>query len=153
MLASGIPVLYDERMNCNPGGRSPSGDKPGKVVGDWVERGMPVRISSDFKRASIAQLQLAHSWQYLHGVFSGRIDNGHGNNLRDVAEACRWTVGSMVAVCHAAMDHGVACSPSSGFHHAGYDWNHGFCTFNGLVIAAIEMIEDRWGGASWHSGF
>lgn len=42
-----------------------------------------------------------------------------------------------------ACSKGVACSPSSGLHHAGYDWNHGFCTFNGLMVAAIELIEDH----------
>jgi acetoin utilization deacetylase AcuC-like enzyme len=36
----------------------------------------------------------------------------------------------------------VACSPTSGFHHAG--WNHaeGFCTFNGLMVAALQMLAE-----------
>jgi len=33
----------------------------------------------------------------------------------------------------------VAVSPTSGFHHAGYDFGGGFCTFNCLIIAAIHV--------------
>jgi acetoin utilization deacetylase AcuC-like enzyme len=29
-------------------------------------------------------------------------------------------------------------SPTSGFHHAEYDCGNGFCTFNGLMVAAIK---------------
>jgi acetoin utilization deacetylase AcuC-like enzyme len=32
----------------------------------------------------------------------------------------------------------VAVSPTSGFHHAGHDFGGGFCTFNGLMVAAIR---------------
>ncbi|MCK5133954.1 MAG: hypothetical protein KAR40_17620 [Candidatus Sabulitectum sp.] len=32
------------------------------------------------------------------------------------------------------------CAPVSGFHHAGWNSAEGFCTFNGLVIAA-EYIQ------------
>jgi len=33
----------------------------------------------------------------------------------------------------------VACSPTIGFHHAGYHDGGGFCTFNGLVATALEL--------------
>lgn len=33
-------------------------------------------------------------------------------------------------------------SPTSGFHHSGYDTCHGFCTFNGLMIAAFLLWRD-----------
>lgn len=46
------------------------------------------------------------------------------------------TCGGMVAAAHAALEHGISGSLSSGFHHAGYGSGSGFCTFNGLVIAA-----------------
>ena len=53
---------------------------------------------------------------------------------------------------------GIACSPSSGFHHACYDSNHGFCTFNGLVVAARKVLDlpgvERVGilDCDWHFG-
>jgi acetoin utilization deacetylase AcuC-like enzyme len=33
----------------------------------------------------------------------------------------------------------VVCSPTSGFHHAEYRKAGGFCTFNGLMVAAIAL--------------
>jgi acetoin utilization deacetylase AcuC-like enzyme len=44
--------------------------------------------------------------------------------------------GGVVAAARAALDDGVAGSLSSGLHHARHDHGAGFCTFNGLVIAA-----------------
>ena len=44
----------------------------------------------------------------------------------------------MIAAMQHVLEHGgFACSPTSGFHHAGRDYASGFCTFNGLAVAAI----------------
>lgn len=48
--------------------------------------------------------------------------------------------GGVLAAAHAALDDGVAGSLSSGLHHARYDEGSGFCTFNGLVIAAKALL-------------
>ncbi len=48
--------------------------------------------------------------------------------------------GGVVAAAHAALEDGVAGSLSSGLHHAGYSSGAGFCTFNGLVIAAKSAL-------------
>jgi acetoin utilization deacetylase AcuC-like enzyme len=47
----------------------------------------------------------------------------------------------MVAASYTALIDGIACSPSSGFHHAGYDHNGAFCTFNGLIVAAQRTLQ------------
>lgn len=53
----------------------------------------------------------------------------------------------------------IAFAPVSGFHHAGYNRNGGFCTFNGLIAAALQaksmgamhvLILD--GDAHWGNG-
>jgi acetoin utilization deacetylase AcuC-like enzyme len=50
--------------------------------------------------------------------------------------------GSVVAAALAALeDGGVAGALANGFHHARADLGAGFCTFNGLVIAAREALE------------
>jgi acetoin utilization deacetylase AcuC-like enzyme len=49
--------------------------------------------------------------------------------------------GGAVAAALAALGHGVAGSLSSGFHHASRRSGAGFCTFNGLVIAAKAALE------------
>ena len=38
-----------------------------------------------------------------------------------------------------ALEHGVAAALASGFHHAHADHGEGFCTFNGLVVAAEAL--------------
>lgn len=51
--------------------------------------------------------------------------------------------GGAVAAACAALDIGVAGSLSSGLHHAAYGSGAGFCTFNGLVIAAKAALASR----------
>ena len=48
--------------------------------------------------------------------------------------------GGAVAAGLAALKQGVAGSLSSGLHHARQERGEGFCTFNGLVIAAREAL-------------
>jgi acetoin utilization deacetylase AcuC-like enzyme len=48
--------------------------------------------------------------------------------------------GGAVAAALAALDRGVAGSLSSGLHHARHHRGAGFCTLNGLAIAAREAI-------------
>lgn len=48
--------------------------------------------------------------------------------------------GGAVAACLEALDRGVSGSLSSGLHHARRGRGAGFCTFNGLVIAAREAL-------------
>ena len=48
--------------------------------------------------------------------------------------------GGAVAAAHAALEYGVAGSLSSGLHHAAYRSGAGFCTFNGLVLAARAVL-------------
>jgi acetoin utilization deacetylase AcuC-like enzyme len=48
--------------------------------------------------------------------------------------------GGAVAAARAALKHGVAGSLSSGLHHARRGRGAGFCTFNGLVIAARAAL-------------
>jgi acetoin utilization deacetylase AcuC-like enzyme len=48
--------------------------------------------------------------------------------------------GGAVAAALDALEHGLAGSLSSGLHHARRAYGAGFCTFNGLVIAAQEAL-------------
>jgi len=48
--------------------------------------------------------------------------------------------GGAVAACLDALQNGVSGSLSSGLHHARRGGGAGFCTFNGLVIAAREAV-------------
>jgi len=156
-LAPQLKTFYDPRMSCPSGSYSPSGEKPAKVVADWLEHDLIEVVG--FTPATNDDLALAHCTDYILSIFAGEIENGHHNCDVAVAESTRWTVGSMVAAALEAYHSGcIACSPSSGFHHACYDSNHGFCTFNGLVVAARKVLDlpgvERVGilDCDWHFG-
>lgn len=49
------------------------------------------------------------------------------------------TNGGALAAAARALDDGLAAALASGFHHAHADHGEGFCTFNGLVVAAEAL--------------
>ena len=118
---------------------SPSGGKPSLVVSRWRQLGLPID-ECPFEPATRDDLALAHDRQYVDAVLDLKRPNGFGNTLPSVAASLQYTVGSMIAAArHAVTTHEGAVSPTSGFHHAGYANGGGFCTFNGLVIAALRL--------------
>ena len=134
-------IFYNPAMSTDSHGFSPSAAKPAKVVADWLARGLDIEIV-DFEPVTEADLCLAHDSAYVRGVLTGKTRNGHGNYLKSVSESCLWTAGSLLAASRAALTEGITCSPTSGFHHASYDSNFGFCTFNALVITAIKLTNE-----------
>ncbi len=51
----------------------------------------------------------------------------------------RLTNGAVMAAARAALQEGASAAIASGFHHACADHGEGFCTFNGLVVAADAL--------------
>ncbi len=143
-----IPVFYRSEQSCNVAvDFSPSAGKPKLVLADWLSRpeiAQYLQIES-FDPASDEILLGAHDPLYVKDVLSGKIANGFGTTSLAIAKSLRYTVGSVVAaathVLTAPYGSGlrVAVSPTSGFHHAGYDFAGGFCTFNGLLAAAVDV--------------
>ncbi len=139
-----IPVFYRPEMNANAGSFSKSPSKPKLVVEDWLAR-FPIEVVS-FTPARKEHIRAAHDPDYVDGVLNCKVPNGFGNMSKAVAESLPYTVGSMVAAAKYVMtapdrDHrsAVAVSPTSGFHHACYDHGGGYCTFNGLIVAAMVL--------------
>ena len=133
-----MKVFFNPRMSVDSGGYSPSGSKPAAVVTDWQTHGLAIEIC-DFQPVTEEDLCLAHDRRYVESMLSGRLANGHGNTLPEVTNACLWTCGSMLSASRQALVDGIAVSPSSGFHHAHYSSNGGFCTFNGLIVTAEKL--------------
>lgn len=90
-------------------------------------------------------LYVAHDRRYVNGVMDGTIPNGFGNTDPELARYALGSVASFVgAVDHALRSHSpVACSASQGFHHAHWDEGFGYCTFNGLMVAAMQQLQER----------
>lgn len=134
-----MPIFYRPEMSAPTNSYSPSSDKPRIVVERWLKDGrvQPGDIKTFHPLDERAFLQ-AHDPDYVRAVFAGEKENGFGNTDTAVAKALRYTNGSMLAAAeHVLQNGGFACSPTSGFHHAGYSFGGGFCTFNGLMVAAL----------------
>ena len=143
-----MKIFYRDEMVADATSYSLSPLKP-KAFVDQSTRMLSARVES-FDPATPEQIKLAHDPAYVDGVLSGEIENGFGNHSTAVAQSLLYTVGSMVAATREAVaiaregrGRPVTCSPTSGFHHAGYDFGGGFCTFNGLIVAAMVARQEH----------
>jgi acetoin utilization deacetylase AcuC-like enzyme len=135
-----MKVFYRQEQAARTQSFSPSAFKPALVLDDW-RRHPEFNIEViGFEPVSPDQLALAHNPEFVRGVLSGELRNGFGNTDPGVAASLPYTTGSLVAAAeHALLHREVVCSPTSGFHHAGYANVEGFCTFNGLMVTAVAM--------------
>jgi acetoin utilization deacetylase AcuC-like enzyme len=114
---------------------SPSWKKPRLFVEALSKAG----ISHDLQEAApVTREDLAkvHAGSYVDGMLSGRIANGFDTRDLATAQSLLYTNGIMLEAAKAACEGVSSCAPVSGFHHACYASAGGFCTFNGLALAA-----------------
>ena len=138
-----MKVFYNEKQSTdkNPSA-SPSSGKPALLVKYWQEQGFPIEIVSDFEPTTRVQFSRCHVKEHVDDVLECRKDNGFENRVPEVAATLPWTTGSFVAAAvHAFKSGDVTMSPTSGFHHASQSTPMGYCTFNGLMVAALELLD------------
>lgn len=137
-----MKVFYRPEQVATSQSYSPSALKPRLVVADWkVDYKVNMEICS-FEPVDEATIALAHDHEFVRAVLACEIDNGFGTRDADVAASLPYTSGSMVAAAEYAVLHREAvCSPTSGFHHATYNTAMAYCTFNGLMVAALALQE------------
>lgn len=142
-----MPIYYRDEMVADAFSFSRSPLKPAAFA-RMLPRMHAAELVS-FEPATREQIKLAHHPDYVDGVLDGRVANGFGNRSEAVARSLPYTVGSMVAAVRDVLvtaRHGrgraVACSPTSGFHHANHAHGGGFCTFNGLMVAALVARQE-----------
>jgi acetoin utilization deacetylase AcuC-like enzyme len=134
-----IPVFFRPELVAPDQGASPSAHKPAQVVADWQAHGLPIEVIAP-PPVTRRELALAHDAAYVDGVLDGLKPNGFGNRSPAVAASLPYTSGAMLAAARAALaNRAVAVAPVSGFHHAGFDFGGGFCTFNGLMVTACVL--------------
>ncbi|MBN8462136.1 MAG: hypothetical protein J0M01_04880 [Dechloromonas sp.] len=137
-----IPVFYTPAMVADSGSYSPSAAKPAEAVASWQRLGLPLNIVSP-QPVTAGQLATAHDAGFVADVLAGRRNNGFGNRSPAVAASLPLTSGAFLAAAREALANGIgAVAPCSGFHHAGYDYAGGFCTFNGLMVTANTLFAE-----------
>jgi acetoin utilization deacetylase AcuC-like enzyme len=136
-----MKVFYTPKMVADSASFSPSAAKPKLVVESWLAHGFAIEVIEP-RPVTPEQLYRAHRRDYVDGILSCRLANGFGNRSKAVAASLIYTSGAMLEAAKAAMlTGGFACAPVSGFHHACWSTGGGFCTFNGLMVTALEVLE------------
>jgi acetoin utilization deacetylase AcuC-like enzyme len=134
-----LPVYYTPSMVADSGSFSPSAAKPAKVVAAWQEHGLAIELVEPAP-ATVDQLARAHERGFVESILACRRANGFGNRSPEVAATLPYTSGAMLGAARRALaDRAVACAPTSGFHHAGHESAGAYCTFNGLMVAALAL--------------
>jgi len=137
-----IPVFYTPRMVADSGGFSPSAAKPAAVVASWRRLEIPLTIHEP-QPVTMEHLALAHAPKYVDDVMQLNRSNGFGNRSKTIARTLPYTSGAMLSAAREAIGNGrIAAATCSGFHHATYDTGGGFCTFNGLMVAACALLKE-----------
>jgi len=95
---------------------------------------------------SWADLEKIHRPHYLLALRTGHprhVAEGAGIGWdKAYATAIRWSTGGLCdAVIEVLENKGIAGSLSSGLHHAHRDRAQGFCSLNGLAMAAVVAVE------------
>ncbi len=112
-------------------------DSLGSAPIGGIELVSPASLSYD-------QLVQVHDPAYVRAVETG-VPRSLAESQGFCWDAGLWPMvrasnGGAVAAALAALQSGVAGSLSSGLHHARREHGAGFCTFNGLAIAAREAL-------------
>lgn len=137
-------VYYHANQNVSDNtSPSPSAGKPALLLAKWQKMDLPIEVVAP-KPLTVEEIATAHDSKYVKGVLDCKLSNGFGNRLESVAKSLPWTTGSMVsAAIDALTTRETTVSLTSGFHHAAYNGGGGYCTFNGLVIAAQLLKNDH----------
>lgn len=136
-----IPVLFSQALVAPVQGFSPSPAKPGWVAGALAASTLPVAFRAPVP-VGLKDLCRAHDRAYATGVLAGRVANGHGTTDPLFAATLPHSSGAMLDAARAARPGRPAAALVSGFHHAGWDHGNGFCTFNGLMVAALALLAE-----------
>lgn len=138
-----LPVYFSQFMQQKNNSFSPSSSKPAMVIADWQKHfSNQVAIHSVIPLDKTVFKQI-HSSDYVDGIFNGTLPNGFGLKDAHFSDTFCYTSGSLYQASLHALKTGIAISPTSGFHHAGYKKAEGFCTFNGLALISKMLFEQH----------
>lgn len=136
-------VFYDERYTA--AGHSFDTTRKSANVAELVRAMAGVELVAP-TAATQRELAIVHDPRYVRGVRTGQgpkaSDAGFGWDP-GLWTAVSASTGGAVDAALAALEEGVAGSLSSGLHHADREGGAGFCTFNGLALAAKVALGHR----------
>ena len=105
---------------------------------------MPAVTLAEPEPASEADLLRVHTREYVDAIRTGEprvlAESQKFPWSPAMFPSVRLTNGACIAAARAALRDGAGAAIASGFHHACADHGEGFCTFNGLVVAADALL-------------
>jgi acetoin utilization deacetylase AcuC-like enzyme len=136
-----LKVLYSADMLSDAGVRaSPSDRKPGAVSAALALTSWPIELVAP-EPTPIVDVCRVHDANFVDDVLQLRRQNGFGSFSQSVARSILYTCGACYDSACVALDEGISASLTSGFHHAGPRAARGFCTFNGLMVTAVQLLD------------
>jgi len=114
-----------------------------KLLAEMIKEGRVPRVELVApKIATEEELEAIHSREYVASVLSGAIESiAAGTWSKKLVKSILATTGGMRDATNEALRNGRSGSFSSGLHHARTNAGMGFCTFNGLALAALEALK------------
>jgi acetoin utilization deacetylase AcuC-like enzyme len=137
-----LKVLYSADMVSDAGVRaSPSDRKPRAVSAALLQTAWPIELIAPMP-IGIGDVCKVHDSGFVDDVLQLRRQNGFGSFSESVARSILYTCGACYDSARVALDEGISASLTSGFHHAGPRAARGFCTFNGLMVTAVQLLDE-----------
>lgn len=139
-----LEVYFDARY-CDAGHDFDTTHKAARLANDLHSRPVPgIELSSPLP-ANPRDFVRIHDREYVVAVMSGTPeglaassgitwDLGHVNGVLASTGGC-------IAAARSAWRHGIAGTLSSGLHHARRDRGSGYCTINGIALAALTFLD------------
>lgn len=135
-----IPVVYGmDLVALDEGLPSPSARKPMVLAERLLKLGTPIRWIAP-EAVGIDALKAVHDATMVDEILACKRKNGFGTISPRIARTLPYTSGAMLQACRLATADVPAVALVSGFHHASYDCAQMFCTFNGLLVAAVQLL-------------
>lgn len=136
------PIHFDDSYVVSGGGLE-TVRKADKVAQRILDQFPEINVVSP-QPVTKEQLLLAHTAEYIEAVLTGEPEwqarAALGEWSEEIVASVLASTGGVIAAALAALETGRSGSLSSGLHHAKSDGGAGFCTFNGLAIAALVVL-------------
>ena len=98
--------------------------------------------------ATLADLSITHNPDYIAKFESGNLSSDELRRLglpwtKELVERSFLAVNGTYLTAIEALRNGVACHLAGGTHHSHYDFGSGFCVFNDMAFAAVQLLNQR----------
>ncbi len=90
-------------------------------------------------------LEAVHESRYVRSILAGELDESTRKRLgfpwsEALVRRARLGAGGTLLACEAALRHGLAANLAGGTHHAFADRGEGYCVFNDVAVALVELL-------------